>query len=56
MRAQHEQAMLVRRMAVDLRERSYAKGAAVYEQRALEYEQGAEVIRRMLAGGQGRPA
>jgi two-component system, chemotaxis family, protein-glutamate methylesterase/glutaminase len=50
-RAQHERSMLVRRMA-DQARREGASSAALLEQRAASYEEGAELLRRLIAHGE----
>jgi two-component system chemotaxis response regulator CheB len=50
MRAQQEQAMLARRVAEEARARQEAGSATEFERRARDYEEGAEVIRQLLAG------
>jgi two-component system chemotaxis response regulator CheB len=50
MRAQQEQAMLARRVAEEARARQEPVSAAEFERRAKDYEEGAEVIRQLLAG------
>lgn len=53
MRAQQEQAMLTRRLAVEAQARGLAGLADRYARRESDYEEGAEVIRRLLAYGNG---
>jgi two-component system chemotaxis response regulator CheB len=56
MRAQQEQAMLCRRLAEEARGRGQAGSAAEFDRRGLDYDEGAEVIRRLLARGGGSAA
>jgi two-component system chemotaxis response regulator CheB len=49
MRAQQEHAMLARHMAEEARKRGQVRSAAMYERRVRDYEEGAEVIRQLLA-------
>jgi two-component system chemotaxis response regulator CheB len=49
LRAQQEQAMLARRVAEEARAREERRSAEEFDRRALDYEQGAEVIRQLLA-------
>lgn len=51
LRVQEEQLVLVRRMVSDAQERGELRHAQDFERRARSYEEGAEIIRRMLAGG-----
>jgi len=55
MRAQQEQAMLCRLLAEEAHGRGQARGEADFGRRAQDYEEGAELIRQLLArgGGQG---
>jgi two-component system chemotaxis response regulator CheB len=48
LRAQEEQMALVRRMAQEARERGHLRSASDFEGRARSYQEGAEIIRRML--------
>jgi two-component system chemotaxis response regulator CheB len=52
LRAQEEQLALVRRMADEARRAGAAYSAEDLERRAKSYEEGAEIIRRLLAAGQ----
>jgi two-component system chemotaxis response regulator CheB len=54
MRAQHEQALLSRHMAAEQRRRGNGRWAEDLEQRAAGYEEGAEIIRQLLAPGGAR--
>jgi len=54
MRAQQEQALLVRRMGDQARLKGYAHQADAFLRRERDYEDGAEVIRQMLAQGNGQ--
>ena len=54
MRSQEEQAMLARRIAHDAEERGHALGAADMARRAEGYEEGATMLRQLLARN-GRP-
>jgi two-component system chemotaxis response regulator CheB len=54
MRSQEEQAMLARRIAQDAEERGHALGAADMARRAEGYEEGATMLRQLLARN-GRP-
>lgn len=47
-RSQHERSMVVRRMAEQARQQG-TSGAKLLEQRAKSYEQGAELLRRLIA-------
>lgn len=49
LRVQQEQAMLARRVAEEARARDGERSAEEFERRALDYEEGAEVIRQLLA-------
>jgi two-component system chemotaxis response regulator CheB len=49
-RAQHERSMVLRRMSERAR-RDGASGAKLLEQRAESYEEGAELLRRLIAHG-----
>jgi two-component system chemotaxis response regulator CheB len=49
-RSQHERSMVVRRMAEQAR-RQGASGVALLERRAESYEEGAELLRRLIASG-----
>lgn len=49
LRSQQEQAMLARRVAEEARAREERRSAEEFERRALDYEEGAEVIRQLLA-------
>ncbi len=49
LRAQQEQAMLARRVARHARARDEGRSAEEFERRALDYEEGAEVIRQLLS-------
>lgn len=49
LRAQQEQAMLARRVAEEARAREEQRSAEEFERRALDYEEGAEVIRQLLS-------
>jgi two-component system, chemotaxis family, protein-glutamate methylesterase/glutaminase len=51
LRAQQQQAMVCRRLAEDARGRGEDRVAVRYEQRAGDYEEGAVIIRRLLAAG-----
>ncbi|MEK0084515.1 chemotaxis protein CheB [Benzoatithermus flavus] len=51
LRAQEEQLVLVRRMAGDAQARGKLQQVCEFEQRARSYEEGAEIIRRMIADG-----
>jgi two-component system, chemotaxis family, protein-glutamate methylesterase/glutaminase len=50
-RAQQERAVLVRRMAVDARARNNSGTAEHLQRRAESYEEGAELLRRLIARG-----
>lgn len=51
LRAQREQAMLARHMAADARGRGRASLAGDLERRASSYDEGAEIVRQLLARG-----
>ena len=51
MRAQHEQALLSRHMAAEQRRRGHGRSADDLDRRAAGYEEGAEIIRQLLAQG-----
>ena len=53
MRAQQEQEMLCRRLAEEARGRGQAREKADFERWAQDYEDGAELIRQLLARGGG---
>ena len=53
MRAQQEQVMLLHRMAAEARARGHARSADSYERRRRDYEEGAEMVRQLLASGNG---
>lgn len=50
-RVQEEQAMLTRRIADDLRRSGNLRGAEELESRAASYEEGADMLRQLLAAG-----
>lgn len=50
-RVQEEQAMLTRRIADDLRRSGNLRGAEELESRAVSYEEGADMLRQLLAAG-----
>jgi two-component system, chemotaxis family, protein-glutamate methylesterase/glutaminase len=52
LRTQEEQSLLARRLASDAKERGALRSREFYELRAQEYEEGAEIVRRLLARGQ----
>ena len=52
-RAQQERAMLVRRMANEARREGAARSAEQLQKRALSYEEGAELLRRLIAHSDG---
>jgi two-component system, chemotaxis family, protein-glutamate methylesterase/glutaminase len=54
--SQEEQLTLLRKMAEDARERGLPVNAQSYEQRARGYEEGAEIIRALIAGNGRRAA
>jgi two-component system chemotaxis response regulator CheB len=54
MRAQHEQALLSRHIAAEQRHRGHARSAEEHDRRAAGYEEGAEIIRQLLAQGAAR--
>jgi two-component system chemotaxis response regulator CheB len=57
MRAQQQQAMVVRRMADAARRQGDRRAAEEFERRARDYEEGAKVIQRLAAcGGEVAPA
>jgi two-component system chemotaxis response regulator CheB len=57
MRAQQQQAMVVRRMADEARRQGDRRAAEEFERRARDYEEGAKVIQRLAAcGGEVAPA
>ena len=51
MRAQQEQAMLCRRLAKEARGRRQMRSETDFGRRALDYEEGAELLRQLLARG-----
>ena len=51
MRAQQEQVLLMQVMAESARKRGRAQWAATLERRELSYQEGVEIIRQMIAGG-----
>lgn len=53
LRSQQEQEMLARRLAEEATEHGQARLAESFERRAKDYEEGAELIRRLLAQGNG---
>jgi two-component system, chemotaxis family, protein-glutamate methylesterase/glutaminase len=53
MRAQQEQAMLVRRLAAEADAKGHTRSAEAFARRERDYEEGAELIRQLLAQGYG---
>jgi two-component system, chemotaxis family, protein-glutamate methylesterase/glutaminase len=53
LRTQEEQSYLVRKLAREAQGRGAGRGHEFYERRARDYEEGAEIVRRLLARGQG---
>jgi len=56
LRAQQERAQLVHRMAAEARRHGAARSAAQLQQRADSYEEGAELLRRLIGHGTGAAA
>jgi two-component system, chemotaxis family, protein-glutamate methylesterase/glutaminase len=52
LRTQEEQSLLTHKLASDAKERGALRSYEFYELRAQEYEEGAEIVRRLLARGQ----
>jgi two-component system chemotaxis response regulator CheB len=55
MRAQQEQAMLARRLAVEAGAKGHTRSAKALARRERDYEEGAEMIRQLLAQSNGIP-
>ena len=54
MRAQQEQEMLCHRLAEEARGRGEARSETDFQRRARDYQEGAELIRQLLARGNGQ--